>query len=314
MLRKGISIVVPTYNNARGLPLLIQRLATFRAGVSVNLEVVVVNDGSADDTERVLSELCVAHPWVRGLSLMRNYGQHNATLCAIREAQYDITVTMDDDLQHPPEEISKLMEVLVNSNLDVVYGLPKEAKHSPLRRFLSVLTKWALSKAMRAPTARDISAFRALRTRLRDGFTDYRSPQVVLDVLLSWSTSKFGATRVKHDPRGIGRSNYSYGMLVNQALLIITGYSTLPLRLATVVGFMFTIFGLGVLAYVIVIYLTAGSVPGFPFLASIVALFSGAQLFSLGVIGEYLARIFHRSLDRPSYVVSAEFGKGAPRA
>ena len=125
-----------------------------------------------------------------------------------------------------------------------------------------------------------------------------------IDVLLTWGTTRFAAVPVRHDPRQVGVSNYTFRKLVRHALNMMTGFSTLPLQLASVVGFAFTLFGLLLLVYVIGRYLIeGGSVPGFPFLASTIALFSGAQLFALGIIGEYLARMHFRMMDRPSYVI-----------
>jgi chromate transport protein ChrA len=121
--------------------------------------------------------------------------------------------------------------------------------------------------------------------------------------LLSWGTIKFSNIQVDEYPREMGKSNYNFPKLLSQVFLILTGYSTLPLRLASLLGFAFTIFGIIVFSYVVTLYFTKGSIPGFPFLASIISLFSGMQLFSLGIIGEYLARMFDRSLERPSYII-----------
>ena len=145
------------------------------------------------------------------------------------------------------------------------------------------------------------AAFRAFRTSLRDAFSNFQSPTLTLDVLLSWGTTRF--TSVPADIRHAEHSNYSFGALIRAALLILTGYSTRPLRFASWIGFAMTVFGFFVFVYVLFIYFSVGSLPGFRFLASIVALFSGAQLFALGIFGEYLARMFDRSMDRPTYVI-----------
>jgi undecaprenyl-phosphate 4-deoxy-4-formamido-L-arabinose transferase len=147
----------------------------------------------------------------------------------------------------------------------------------------------------------NVSAFRAFRTSLRDAFANFQSPSLILDVLLSWGTTRF--TSVPVNIAQAERTNYSFTMLIRAATLILIGYSTLPLRFASWVGFVMTLFGLAVFIYVLIIYFTLGSLPGFPFLASIISLFSGAQLFALGIFGEYLARMFDRSMDRPPYVV-----------
>lgn len=155
--------------------------------------------------------------------------------------------------------------------------------------------------------ARDVSAFRAFRSSVRDGFADYRGNFVAIDVLLTWGTSRFTSVAVRHDPRRDGHSNYTFRKLATHALNLLTGFSVLPLQLASLLGFGFTLFGLVVLAWVLLSYfLRGGSVAGFPFLASIIALFSGTQLFALGIMGEYLARVHSRSMDRPPYVVRSE--------
>jgi len=151
--------------------------------------------------------------------------------------------------------------------------------------------------------ARKVSAFRAFRTQIREGFALYDGPFVSIDVLLGWSTKRFASVSVRHEQRPSGESNYTFSKLVSHALDMMTGFSTIPLRLASVMGFVFSFFGLGILIYVFISYLIRGSVPGFPFLASIIAMFAGAQLFALGVIGEYLARIHFRTMRRPSYSI-----------
>jgi glycosyltransferase involved in cell wall biosynthesis len=237
------------------------------------------------------------------LNLMRNYGQHNALLAGIRRAENEIAVTLDDDLQNPPEEVPRLLAKIAEG-YDVVYGVPEREQHGFLRDLASQITKLALQNAMGAETARKISAFRAFRTELREAFRDYRGSFVSIDVLLTWGTTRFTATIVRHEPRTLGVSNYTLRKLINHALNMVTGFSTLPLQLASLIGFAFTLVGLLVLVFVIGRYLVfGGGVPGFPFLASIIAVFSGAQLFALGIIGEYLARVHFRMMDKPSYTV-----------
>jgi glycosyltransferase involved in cell wall biosynthesis len=297
------SVVIPVYRSEETLDPLIGRLAQVLPKVADSYEVVLVNDGSPDNSWAAIERLADQYEWVRGINLMRNYGQHNAVLCGIREARYDITVTMDDDLQHPPEEIPLLIARL-NEGFDVAYGTPKRLPHSWWRNAFSVLTKYAVSYVMGFRTVREISSFRALRTSLRNAFVTYTGPDVLVDVLLSWGTTRFGSVEVDEAPRTVGRSNYSFVKLVRVALLVLTSYTTLPLRLASVIGFLFTLFGLGVLIYVLVTYFVAGSIPGFSFQASLISIFSGVQLFALGIIGEYLARLFDRTGGRPTYAIS----------
>ena len=298
-----ISVVVPVYNSELILPELIKRLEPVLASLAGQYEVVLVNDGSRDQSWKVVQELSRSFPWIHGINLMRNYGQHNALLCGIRAARFDIVVTMDDDLQHPPEDLPKLLAKM-EEGFDVVYGTPEKEQHGLLRDIASMITKIALQSAMGAETARVVSAWRLFRTQLRDAFADYHGPFVSIDVLLTWGTTKFGSVRVSHNPRSIGNSNYNFRKLVRHAMNMMTGFSVLPLQLASVIGFFFTLFGIGVLVYVLGRYFITGtSVAGFPFLASIIAIFSGAQLFALGIIGEYLARMHFRTMDKPTYTI-----------
>jgi glycosyltransferase involved in cell wall biosynthesis len=297
-----LSIVIPVYNSAAVLPDLVSRLSTVLPTIASRYEVILVNDGSRDESWKAAQSAATAYSFVRAINLMRNFGQHNALLCGIRAAKYRTLVTMDDDLQHPPEEVHKLLEKL-DEGFDVVYGTPEAERHGIWRDLLSVVTKRVLATAMGVRNIGDISAFRVMRTEIRDAFANYQSPHVLLDVLLSWGTSRFSTVRVRHEERKVGKSQYTFGKLVNQALLIMTGFSTAPLRIASLVGLGFTLFGVVVFAYVIINYLRGGTLPGFTFLASLIALFSGAQMFAIGVIGEYLARIFNRSSERPTYVI-----------
>ena len=300
--RRSISVVTPVYNGEASVGELCRRLAEVLPRISAQHEVILVNDGSRDRSWEAISELCSRSPVVRGLSLMRNYGQHNALLCGIRAAKYDLVVTMDDDLQHPPEEIPRLLARL-EEGFDVVYGAPKAEQNGLVRALASRITRLALSAAVGSEVAKNVSAFRVFRTQLREAFAAYQSPFVSIDVLLTWATTRFGATTVAFQPRHSGSSNYTFTKLVRHAFDMMTGFSTAPLQLASLIGFTCTLFGLAVFIYVFVRFCLEGSVPGFPFLASIIAIFSGAQLFALGVIGEYLARMHFRSMKRPAYVV-----------
>lgn len=307
-LPEGISAVIPVYRSAPILSELHRRLGPALAAIIEPYEIILVEDGGGDDAWSGILSLAEQDRHVRGIRMSRNYGQHNALLCGIRAAAYDLIVTLDDDLQNPPEEIAALVARL-DKDLDVVYGTPAKEEHGFLRDQASRITKLALQSAMGADTARNVSAFRVFRTRLRDAFASYRGPYVSIDVLLTWGTTRFAHTPVRHEPRRSGTSTYTFRKLATHGFNMMTGFSTLPLQIASLIGFVFTIFGLLILGYVIVNFLVNGSaVPGFAFLASIVAIFSGAQLFALGIIGEYLARMHFRTMGRPTYLVADTTG------
>jgi glycosyltransferase involved in cell wall biosynthesis len=299
-----VSVIIPVYRAEHTLPDLYRQLVAAMAVITPVFEIIFVEDGGGDSSWSIINRLAYADHRVRGIRMSRNYGQHNALLCGIRAAKHATILTMDDDLQHPVSEIAPMLAAL-KPDYDVVYGAPQMEQHGFLRNVASRLSKIALTSAMGAETARNVSAFRAFRSRLRDGFRDYRSPYVSIDVLLTWTTSRFTAIKVRHAPRAAGVSGYTVGKLIRHALDLMTGFSTLPLQIASIAGFTFVLFGFLILAYVVVNYVIYGSaVPGFAFLASIVAIFSGAQLFALGIFGEYLARIHFRIMDRPAYVIA----------
>jgi glycosyltransferase involved in cell wall biosynthesis len=297
------SVVVPVYNSEGSLRLLIERLAAALPAFASAFEVILVNDASRDNSWQVIEQLVQDYAWVRGINLMRNYGQHNALLCGIRSANYELVITMDDDLQHPPEELHHLIAKL-DEGFDVVYGTPQREQHGLLRDLASQVTKLALQSAMGVETARNVSALRVFRTKVRDAFAMYQGPYVSIDVLLTWGTTRFAAIPIRHEPRTIGVSNYTLRKLITHALNMATGFSVLPLQIASLIGIVLAAFSIVVLIWVIGRYLAEGTpVQGFPFLASIIGIFSGAQLLALGIIGEYLARMHFRMMDRPSYVV-----------
>jgi undecaprenyl-phosphate 4-deoxy-4-formamido-L-arabinose transferase len=305
----ALSIVVPVYNSEQSLPFLVAALSEAFADYGAPIELILVNDGSRDQSWAVVQDLVARHAWITGIDLMRNYGQHNALLCGIRAARQPVIVTMDDDLQHPPAEIHKLLAKL-EEGYDVVYGTPQKEQHGLLRDLASQVTKLALQSAMGVQIARNVSAFRAFRQEVRRAFANYNSPYVSIDVLLTWGTTRFAAVAVEHAPRRYGKSNYTLRKLIAHTFNMVTGFSVMPLQLASLLGFTFTVFGIFIFLFVIVRYFAeGGSVPGFPFLASIIAIFSGVQLFALGIIGEYLARMHFRSMDRPSSTIRQIVGQ-----
>lgn len=298
-----VSVVIPVYRAEQTLIDLYQQLSAAMSEITPVFEIIFVEDEGGDGSWSIIARLARTDHRVRGIRMSRNYGQHNALLCGIRAAKHDIIVTMDDDLQHPVSEIAPMLAAL-KPEYDVVYGAPQEEQHGFLRDLASRMTKIALASTMGAETARNVSAFRVFRTRLRRGFQEYRSPSVSIDVLLTWTTTRFTAIKVRHAPRFKGVSGYTPGKLIRHAFNLMTGFSTLPLQIASMVGFVFVFFGFSVLAFVLANYMIRGAaVPGFTFLASVIAIFSGAQLFALGIFGEYLARMHFRSMDRPPYLI-----------
>lgn len=310
-----ISVVVPCYRSRNTLDELIERLHACLPQSAEAFEVILVIDGSPDDTYAVARALERQHPdTMRTVLLRRNYGQHNALLAGIMRARYGVTVTMDDDLQHRPEEIGYLIEGLRDPLIDLVYGVAQEEEHGFVRSLSSRVVKAALS-ASGVPNAKDVSAFRAFRTDLRDGFGHVADPFASLDVLLSWSTNSVERRALPMDRRANGASNYSLASLTRHAMNMVTGYGTGPLKLVTWLGMACSLLGFGLFISVIIRFWTGGiEVAGFTTLASMLAILSGALMLSIGILGEYIGRLHFRSMQRPTFLVKEDSHADAVRA
>ncbi len=306
-----VSIVIPVFNAEATISELCASIISELTSEVSEFEIILVDDCSRDNSWRLIESLASKDDHIRAVKLGRNFGQHNALLCGIRMARYEVVVTLDDDLQHPASQITVLLNKLAEGH-DVVYGVPVAAQHGFLRNVASRVTKAALQGVIGLEAARDVSAFRSFHTHLRNGFASFQSPFVSIDVLLGWSTSRFSSVKVEHRPRAFGESNYTLRKLVSHAFNILTGYSALPLKLASIIGFTLTLFGFLILSFVLIQYFINGaSVPGFVFLASIITIFSGTQMFVMGIFGEYLARIHFRSLNQPQYFVREKTNAGS---
>lgn len=298
-----VSVVVPCYRSAGTLPELVARLEATLPRVTEGYEVVLVVDGSPDDTWDTARRLALRVPAVRAIRLARNYGQHNALLAGVRAARHEVVVTMDDDLQHPPEEVPKLLEALTD-DVDLVYGVAREEEHGVARSLASRLVKAGLASLLDVPDGRVMSAFRAFRTVLRAGFERVGGPHVSVDVCLLWGTSQVGSVVVEMQRRRTGRSGYTLRALMRYAINVITGYSTAPLRLVTYTGFGVGVGGLALFIWVMRQYVSgATKVAGFTTIAGMLAVLAAIQMLALGVLGVYVGRLHDRGMGRPAYIV-----------
>lgn len=299
-----LSIVIPVYCSEEILNKLYTKLVDELTKITLKFEIILVDDYSNDTSWKIIKEICSNDKRVKGIKLNKNYGQHNAIFCGIKEAKGEYILTMDDDLQHPPEEISKLVDK-INDGYDVVYGVSKKFEHSVVRNILSRIIKYLIKIFMGFDQAQNINSFRIFKKKLMSEFMDVNNPNINIDVFLSWVTNKFGSVEVTHSKRLDGKSGYTIKKLINHSLLMLTNFSSIPLKIASYLGFIFSILGFLILCYVVITYLLyANPVPGFPFLASMISIFSGAQLLTLGIIGEYLSNIHLKSISKPMYKIN----------
>lgn len=310
-----VTVVVPVYGGERTIePLVDQLLAVFdREGWAA--EVRLVCDAPRDGSWPVAARLAAAHDRVTAVRLMRNFGQHPATLLGIRQARGRTIVTMDEDLQHNPEDVPALVAASQAEGA-IVYGMAAELQHAWWRNATSRLAKWFIARYFDMGDAQRISAFRAFPAAARDAFATYHGERVAIDVLLSWSGLPLHPIACQYAPRAEGDSGYTFRKLVRYLSDLLLGYTTAPLRLASYVGLFSVLVAIGIAGYAVVNWWIHGSVvPGFAFLALSTAAFAGVQLLALGVMGEYLGRLYFNSLGKPQYLVAEVAGDdGTPDA
>ena len=298
-----LSVVIPVYRSQNQLRTLVERLLPVLDGTGLHYEIVFVDDGSPDSSWEILCELQIEHPeCIVPIQLMRNYGQHNALMCGFRHTQGQIIVTLDDDLQNPPEAIPKLLEAIQTRNLDLVYGAPQVKQHDAWRNFGSALVQ-AFYRFVFNNTV-TISAFRVIRRELLDSILPYTLNFTLIDGLLAWNTKRIGQVLVEHHPRRRGVSGYSLGKLVVHALNLFTNFSLLPLQLISATGLLVAIGGLTIAAYSLWQYfLNNIDVPGYASIIVSILVLGGVQLLSLGIMGEYLGRLHLNVNRKPQYTI-----------
>jgi glycosyltransferase involved in cell wall biosynthesis len=296
------SVVIPVYRSADTLRELARRLCLVLDGAGAAYEIVFVDDGSPDASWQVLQELCAAQPGrVVAVQLMRNYGQHNALMCGFRHACGEYVITMDDDLQNPPEEIPKLIATLKQGDYDLVYGNYGGKKHSAWRNLSSAVVNAFYRRVFRSSVT--VTSFRIIRRALLESIFSYDLNFTFVDGLLAWNTQRIGQVVVEHRPRARGRSGYSLPKLLILALNLFTNFSLLPLQMVSLIGLLTALLGLGVAVMYLVRYLLQEiSVPGYASTIIAILVLGGVQLLSLGIMGEYLGRLHLNVNRKPQYV------------
>jgi polyisoprenyl-phosphate glycosyltransferase len=301
------SVVVPCYRSEKTVPLLLERLKAAFAGLGISYEVVFVDDDSPDGVGTILDALRAQDPEHVGVvHLLRNAGQHAAIMAGLRRVRGQIVITMDDDLQHPPEEIPRLVEAL-RPGVDVVYGGADHRRHAAWRNVGSALVRALMVATIGKPRRLVLSSFRLMRREVADALTHARSPYLFLDAEIFRVTTRAVHVEVEHHRRADGRSTYTLGALLRLATNLLFNHSALPLRLISVLGISAAVLAL-VFGSTIIAKRVLG-IPqqlGWPSLAVLITFFGGATLFSLGMIGEYLIRIIHQTAHRPQFHVRHE--------
>lgn len=302
MTRPLLSIVVPLYRSADSIERLIRELSQLE--VEGGCELVLVNDGSPDNTAELAEQLMKDAPRaVTLVKLSRNFGEYNAVMAGLHHARGEWIVTMDDDLQNPPAEALRLLQHAREGGHDVVYSFYTDKKHSLGRNLGSWLTNRVSDFLLDKPRGLYLSSFRCMSAFVAEQVCRYDGPYVYIDGLILQVTQKIGTLEVRHDERSAGASGYNLRRLIRLYLIMFVGFSVMPLRLATLLGFCCAGAGFLFTLFVIVYKVVYGTVEGWTSLMAALLVFSGAQLIVMGVAGEYIGRTYLTANKRPQFVV-----------
>lgn len=310
-----LSIVVPVYRSATILPqLLAQVLAEMqREGLAENFELILVNDASPDNSWPVIQSLAQQYPCVRGMTLRRNAGQHNALMAGLNQARGEYVVLMDDDLQHPPQALGEMLRAL-EQGYDVCYTRYLNRQHALWKKLGSQFNDWVATRLLDKPKGLYLSSFKAMRGEVAREVIKYDGPYAYVDGLILDVTRSITTIDIEHQERHDGEGNYNLSRSISLWMKMATSFSVLPLRLATYLGFT-----LAALSMVLVILIVVGKMfnPDFPRgWASLIAtmlFIGGVQTLCIGMIGEYLGRTYLKLNRKPQFVIGQMTWQPAPR-
>lgn len=297
-----VSVIIPVYNSAPSLEELFSRLsATMVKNVGQDYELIFVNDGSRDGSWKKLQSIVMDNDHVMAINLTRNFGQHNAIMCGFTHARGELIVTIDDDLQIPPEEISTLIEA-IKPEFDVVYGVYGEKKHSKFRNLGSEFIQFIYRKAFKMNIK--ITSFRIIRREIIAHMLSYEKSFTYIDGLLCWFSNQMTTVQVQHHERKQGKSGYSLSRLILLALNMLTNFSLVPLQIATLAGFLFAASGFCFGSFILFKKLLFDiHVSGFASMIVSITIFAGVQLLTIGILGEYIGRVHINVSKRPQFAI-----------
>lgn len=308
--KQKISIVIPVYNGALSIDRLVDELIA-RISPVFNIEIVLVNDCSPDNSEEVCIGITKKHPeFVSFYSLAMNVGEHNTVMAGLNKATGDFAVIIDDDFQNPVSEVIKLIDFMINSNYDVVYTFYEEKKHSVFRNLGSQFNDKVANVMLKKPKDLYLSSFKIINRFLINEVIKYDLPYPYLDGLILRRTSNIGKIKVSHTERQLGKSNYTLRKLISLWLNMFTNFSILPLRISIILGFIFSFVGFIISIDAIIEKIFNPHLPqGYTFIVIIISFYAGIQLIAIGMVGEYLGRLFMAHNKKPQYSIRKSFNE-----
>ena len=302
-----ISIVIPVYRSETILPRLVERIhdEMIKENLSEQFEILLINDCSPDESWSVISTLATKHPFVRGVNLRRNTGQHNAIMAGLNLVRGEFVVMMDDDLQHPPSELGDMVRAL-QSGYDVCYTRYINRQHVMWKKWGSNFNDWVATRLLDKPKGLYLSSFKAIRRVIAQEITKYDGPYAYVDGLILDVTHSITVIDIPHQARDEGESNYTFSRLLSLWMKMATSFSVTPLRMATYLGF-----ALAALSMIMIIFIVAQKImnpelaSGWTSLIATVLFIGGIQTLCIGMIGEYLGRTYLKLNGKPQFTIGA---------
>lgn len=300
-----LSIVVPVYRSASILPQLVEQIRAemVKEGMVDSYELLLINDASPDNSWQVICSLAQVYPFIKGISLRRNFGQHNAIMAGLNHVSGEFVVLMDDDLQHPPHAIGEIVSALENG-YDVCYANYVNRQHALWKKLGSQFNDWVATRLLDKPKGLYLSSFKGLRKAVAQEVIRYDGPYAYVDGLILDVTRSITSIDIEHQARHEGEGNYDLRRSISLWLKMATSFSVLPLRLATYFGF-----ALAGLSLVMIVFIVVQKIlhpefpPGWSSLIATVLFIGGVQTFCIGMIGEYLGRTYLKLNRKPQFVI-----------
>jgi len=302
------SVVIPVYNGALSIGRLVDELID-KLSPLFPIEIVLVNDCSPDNSEEICIGITRKYPqFVSFYSLAMNVGEHNAVMAGLNMATGDYAIIIDDDFQNPVSEVKKVINYMASNDFDVVYTYYKEKKHSFFRNLGSQFNDKMANLMLKKPKNLYLSSFKIINRFLIEEVIKYNLPYPYIDGLILRTTSNIGKIEVSHNPRELGKSNYTLRKLISLWMNMFTNFSILPLRLSIIAGFIFSIIGILIGMDAIIEKLYNPQVPqGYTYMIIIISFYAGIQLIAIGMVGEYLGRLFMSQNKKPQYSIRKSF-------
>jgi glycosyltransferase involved in cell wall biosynthesis len=295
------SIVIPVYNSAAIVSETIKRTVAFMQESDWSYELILVNDGSRDESWTILHDHARANPNIIAINLLKNYGQHTAVYCGLEQSTGQYVITLDDDLQNPPEEIVHLVDSAENGH-DVVYGYYKQKRHSLYRRLGSILIDAINQRIFHKPADIRLTNFRLMQREVVDRIVNHRTQYPYINGLSIMYAANPANVLVEHRARAVGKSQYNLYRIIQLVMRILFNYSAWPLRIVSMTGMVVSAlsFLLGI-AVIIRRLLDRVQVSGWASMVVLLAFFNGLSLLVLGMLGEYVVRLLNEFSQGQSY-------------